>query len=223
MRLRPRRLRMRLTVAGETPASAAICLPVQRWRRSASTCSTIAGGVGLSQAMRPRGAIRQARPAPSASKRATHLRTVRGQTPAARAAASGVCPLNNLPHHSLSTMRRQTGILMDVHPVLRGITEASQPQLPRSGPDGQPIESSQLEALERARPLTLPPSHAKGLSGPWPWRAIWCLPGAYPDRVKHRRLNGVLNSHVFSGAYGGRYWTRTSDPCDVNTVLYQLS
>jgi hypothetical protein len=22
---------------------------------------------------------------------------------------------------------------------------------------------------------------------------------------------------------GGRYWTRTSDPCDVNTVLYQLS
>ena len=26
-----------------------------------------------------------------------------------------------------------------------------------------------------------------------------------------------------SGSYGGRYWTRTSDPCDVNTVLYQLS
>jgi integrase len=24
-------------------------------------------------------------------------------------------------------------------------------------------------------------------------------------------------------ANGGRYWTRTSDPCDVNTVLYQLS
>jgi hypothetical protein len=22
---------------------------------------------------------------------------------------------------------------------------------------------------------------------------------------------------------GGRCWTRTSDPCDVNTVLYQLS
>ena len=22
---------------------------------------------------------------------------------------------------------------------------------------------------------------------------------------------------------GGGYWTRTSDPCDVNTVLYQLS
>ncbi len=27
----------------------------------------------------------------------------------------------------------------------------------------------------------------------------------------------------FEGVNGGRYWTRTSDPCDVNTVLYQLS
>src|ERR1019366_594873 len=47
MRLRPRRLRMRLTVAGETPTSAAICLPVQRWRRNASTFSTMTAGVGL--------------------------------------------------------------------------------------------------------------------------------------------------------------------------------
>ena len=37
---------MRLTVAGEMPSSAAICLPVQRWRRKASTLSTISGGVG---------------------------------------------------------------------------------------------------------------------------------------------------------------------------------
>jgi len=36
---------------------------------------------------------------------------------------------------------------MDVHPVLRGITEASQLQLPRAEPDEQPIESSQLERL----------------------------------------------------------------------------
>jgi hypothetical protein len=35
--------------------------------------------------------------------------------------------------------------VMDVHPVLRGITEASQLQLPRAEPDEQPIESSQLE------------------------------------------------------------------------------
>jgi hypothetical protein len=35
---------------------------------------------------------------------------------------------------------------MDVHPVLRGITEASQLQLPRAEPDEQPIESSHLAA-----------------------------------------------------------------------------
>jgi hypothetical protein len=39
---------------------------------------------------------------------------------------------------------------MDVHPVLRGITEASQLQLPRAEPDEQPIESSQLERDEFA-------------------------------------------------------------------------
>lgn len=26
-----------------------------------------------------------------------------------------------------------------------------------------------------------------------------------------------------SGGFGGLYWTRTSDPIDVNDVLYQLS
>ena len=56
---------------------------------------------------------------PSALNRACHLRAVRGQTPAARAAASGVCPLSICRTNKLSTMRRQAGILMDVHPVLR--------------------------------------------------------------------------------------------------------
>ena len=117
-RLRPSRLRMRLTVAGETPASAAICLPVQRWRRRASTCATTAAGVGRRRRCgREERSFSPARP--SASKRATHLRTVRGQTPAARAAAFGVCPLRTCAHNPLSTKRRQTGILVDVHPVLR--------------------------------------------------------------------------------------------------------
>ena len=34
-------------VAGETPTAAAICWPVQRWRRRASTVATMAAGVGL--------------------------------------------------------------------------------------------------------------------------------------------------------------------------------
>ena len=32
-----------------------------------------------------------------------------------------------------------------------------------------------------------------------------------------------LNTLISKIKSGGRYWTRTSDPCDVNTVLYQLS
>jgi hypothetical protein len=47
MRLRRRRLRIRLTVAGELPTSAAVCLPVQRWRRSALTFSTMPASAGL--------------------------------------------------------------------------------------------------------------------------------------------------------------------------------
>ena len=48
------------------------------------------------------------------------------------------------PHQFGSTVRREPGILMNVHPVLRGDAEASQLQLPRSEPDGQPDESSHL-------------------------------------------------------------------------------
>ena len=38
-------------------------------------------------------------------------------------------------------------------------------------------------------------------------------------REQQESPNGVY----FKPFGGGRYWTRTSDPCDVNTVLYQLS
>src|SRR5215218_4548809 len=111
---------MRLTVAGETPTVLAMCWPERRCRRKATTWSTM---VGLVAARSRRGREeRSTSPArPSAWNRATHLRAVRGQTPAARAAACGVCPtLKDGAHDPLSTERRQTGILMDVHPVLLG-------------------------------------------------------------------------------------------------------
>src|SRR4029078_4643888 len=54
-------------------------------------------------------------------------------------------PALNLPYNSLSTVWRQTGILVHVHPVLPWNLKSQQPQLPRSEPDGQPVESSQLE------------------------------------------------------------------------------
>src|SRR3954447_15998113 len=51
------------------------------------------------------------------------------------------------PHQFGSTVRREPGILMNVHPVLRGDADASQLQLPRSEPVGQPNESSQLGSV----------------------------------------------------------------------------
>src|SRR5262249_59957796 len=53
-------------------------------------------------------------------------------------------PALDLQYNPLSTARRQPGILMHVHPVLRWNLKLQQPQLPRSEPDGQPPESSQL-------------------------------------------------------------------------------
>src|SRR5262249_61523783 len=53
-------------------------------------------------------------------------------------------PALDLQYNPLSTARRQPGILMHVHPVLRWTLKLQQPQLPRSEPDGQPTESPQL-------------------------------------------------------------------------------
>jgi hypothetical protein len=52
--------------------------------------------------------------------------------------------LNHASHHRLSTFGRQRRILVDVHLVSPWNTEASQPQLPRFRPDGQPPERPQL-------------------------------------------------------------------------------
>src|SRR5262249_12848140 len=72
----------------------------------------------------------------------------------------------NPSSNQLSTIRRQTGILVDVHPVLRGITEASQLQLPRSGPDGQPTESPHLGEGEACPKCWAPRRHAAGAAMP---------------------------------------------------------
>src|SRR5437773_5845328 len=63
----------------------------------------------------------------------------------------------DLPYNALSTARRQPGILMHVHPVLPWNLKLQQPQLPRSEPDGQPTESSQLDGPI----LSHAPNHAR--------------------------------------------------------------
>src|SRR6266702_6858705 len=52
--------------------------------------------------------------------------------------------LDHASHHRLSTFGRQKRILVDVHLVSPWNTEASQPQLPRFRPDGQPPERPHL-------------------------------------------------------------------------------
>src|ERR1700749_245528 len=51
---------------------------------------------------------------------------------------------DHTPDHRLSTFGRQRRILVDVHLVSPWNTEASQPQLPRFRPDGQPPERPNL-------------------------------------------------------------------------------
>src|ERR1700746_1064632 len=55
---------------------------------------------------------------------------------------------NNTPHHGLSTFGRQRGILVRVHSVLRESLMVWRLQSSRSGPNGQPPESSQLERVD---------------------------------------------------------------------------
>src|SRR5579863_1138867 len=96
--------------------------------------------------------LRSARPpSPSLLWRSTHLRTVRGQTPTASLTAFGGCPLAaKLTIHS-----RPRGVsrafLCTFIRFLSSELEVSQPQFPRPEPDGQPIESSQLEHGQHAR------------------------------------------------------------------------
>ena len=47
------------------------------------------------------------------------------------------------------------------------------------------------------------------------------LPRRLPKNEKRAKMLSMLLIWLVKN--GGRYWTRTSDPCDVNTVLYQLS
>jgi len=78
--------------------------------------------------------------------RSTHFRTVRADASGLRDGLRRP-PALDLQYNLLSTARRQPGILMHV--------PLEQPQLPRSEPDGQAIESAQLAEsqsyYERAR------------------------------------------------------------------------
>ena len=135
-------------MAGETPVSEAICLPVQRWRRSRSISTTTAWGVGrCSRCGRDE---RSCNPAsPSRRCRTTHLRTVRGQMPTASATASGVCPLATGPVQCALNRAASAG-----HSPQRGKAERC-PNMCRCAPSGGAVSSAST-------------AHAVGRrKGPW--------------------------------------------------------
>src|SRR6266478_5437487 len=99
------------------------------------------------EAMRPRGAIDQASLALGREAFGT-LADGLGRHSHGGGYGHGRLPCNQHPAHQLgSTVRRQASILVHVHPVPPWTLKPRKPQLPRSGPDGQPIESSQLERV----------------------------------------------------------------------------
>jgi hypothetical protein len=77
---------------------------------------------------------------------------------------------------------------MAVHLVSPWSTEASQPQLPRFGPDGQPPESSHLAAQQESSPerlyVTLLIKARANIAGP-AFLLVSCIPTAQMDCVAH--------------------------------------
>lgn len=133
--------RSRLTVAGETPASVAICLPVQRWRRSRAIVRRQQASAGITDA-----AVMSDRPnPPSPSRRywSIHLCIVRGQTPQLRQRPPMFARPRPAPQFALDRDGHSYGRSSDPP----GVTEASTTSSSPSASDGQPIESSHLAIL----------------------------------------------------------------------------
>src|SRR5262249_47460748 len=127
------------------PTSVAICLPVWRCRRNASTPAHVAAWVWLGNEWGREERSRNPS-TPSARKRLTHLATVLAETLNWSAAAAFVRP----PSITLRTMASRPfgvrGAFLWVSIRSSGDwLKLRQLQLPRSGPDGQPPESSHLE------------------------------------------------------------------------------
>src|SRR6202165_2243899 len=141
---------MRLTVAGDTPTSAAICLPVWRWRRNASITAHVAGAVWLGNERGSGGAILQSIHAFCAEPLNPFGHDLGRYVELARGRSLAQAAFGNTAHHRLSTFGRQRRILVAVHLVSPRNTEASQPQLPRFGPDGQPPERPHLASAAGA-------------------------------------------------------------------------
>src|ERR1700712_3638961 len=98
--------------------------------------------------------------------------------------------LHDASHYRLSTFRGHRRILVDVHLVPPWNTEASQPQLPRFRPDGQPPERPQLATVVRGI-ITRELSARRGAPGP-------------PDFPSASALFVGAKNHACQGSHGHR-------------------
>src|SRR5664279_2447273 len=130
--------------------------------------------------MRPGGAITQSIDTFCAEPLDPFGDCLRGGVELARCGGPAQPSVDHKPHHGLSTFRRQRGILVAVHLVSPWNTEASQPQLPRFGPDGQPPERPQLERIGSPRELDV----EANLAGKKRARDLWKPPSIVRNSLK---------------------------------------
>jgi hypothetical protein len=143
---------MRLTVAAETPTSAASCLPVWRCRRKASTAAQTAGVAWFGMIAVSRSGRAQAFHALGLEPLDPLGDRLRRCVELARRGGLGQPAINHGANHHLSTFGRQRRILCACPFGPLRITEVWRHQRSRSKPNGQPPESSQLASEDWSRP-----------------------------------------------------------------------
>src|SRR5262249_34437700 len=121
-------------------------------------------------------------------------------------------PALDLQYNPLSTARRQPGILMHVHPVLRWNLKLQQPQLPRSEPRGQPTESSQLAKSAQSPRRTCSGRKEKALSN-----IVELRPGAVAVIVVDNPPVNALKQAVRAGLKDA--FTRARDDAGIHAIV----
>ena len=131
-------------MAGDSPSLRAISLPGMAGAAQLDDLFDQRGWRRLAQLSRPRGTVSQARLA-LAQEPFDPLGRCFGADAESSRHLGPALAFADPPNQIGSTSWRQARILVNVHPVLPEVAVVSQQQHPRSGPDGQPIESSHLD------------------------------------------------------------------------------
>ena len=107
-------------------------------------------------------------------------------------------------------------LVMQTHPFMHALYAVPVRQAGTCSPSLYPSPDIRLPSDSASRRTPLPSPNA-----PYCQARSGLPPPSYCPCRTHKKI--ALENAVFSRAFGGLYWTRTSDPIDVNDVLYQLS